>query len=53
MDTKIGEKVPFRYLYHIVYVTRVLYHKYAILEQYASIPFNFAISFPNDISGWR
>jgi len=44
---------PFRYLYHIVYVTRALYHKYAILEQYASIPFNFAISFPNDISGWR
>jgi hypothetical protein len=42
---------PFRYLYHIVYVTSALYHKYAILEQYASIFFNFGISFSIDISG--
>jgi len=42
---------PFRYLYHIVYVIRVLYHKYAILEQYPSISFNFGSSFSIDISG--
>ena len=54
MDTKIGEEVffdIFRYLYHIVYVVRALYLKYAILQQDASISFNFGNSFPIDISG--